>query len=177
MARQVAVLLLLFSFHQLRSQHLQDVMYHLIGLNPNDKVNFPDEKQRAIITDFWSCVKELDKMDQRQRRLNGRAGFGFSGDQAASQSLYKIEGGINGSRGIYPGELTFTSNIGMVLNNGIFSENVSNIYMAYNYHPQWGDSLSTENFIFLKRFSDAFWESSSVMKWEEVLSWPNTVDN
>ena len=156
MARQVAVLLLLFSFHQLRSQHLQDVMYHLIGLNPNDKVNFPDEKQRAIITDFWSCVKELDKMDQRQRRLNGRAGFGFSGDQAASQSLYKIEGGINGSRGIYPGELTFTSNIGMVLNNGIFSENVSNIYMAYNYHPQWGDSLSTENFIFLKRFSDAF---------------------
>ena len=93
----------------------------------------------AIIEDFWTCIHELDKMDQRQRRLNGRAGFGFSGDQSGSQSLYKIDGMINGSKGIYPGELTFTSkNIGMVLNNGKFSENVSNIYMAYNYHPQWG---------------------------------------
>ncbi len=156
MIRPVVILVLLLSISSLHAQHLQDVVYHLVGLNPKDTVNFPDPNKRQIIRDFWSCVSELDKMDQRQRRLNGRAGFGFSGDQSGSQSLYKIEGMINGSRGIYPGELTFTSSIGMVLNNGKFSENVSNIYMAYNYHPQWGDSLSTENFIFLKRFTDAF---------------------
>jgi hypothetical protein len=156
MIRGILILGFISLGFQLRSQHLQDVVYHLIGLNPKDTVNFPDANKRAIIEDFWTCIHELDKMDQRQRRLNGRAGFGFSGDQSGSQSLYKIDGMINGSRGIYPGELTFTSSIGMVLNNGKFSENVSNIYMAYNYHPQWGDSLSTENFIFLKRFTDAF---------------------
>ena len=156
MIRVILILGFISFGFQLRSQHLQDVVYHLIGLNPKDTVNFPDPNKRAIIEDFWTCIHELDKMDQRQRRLNGRAGFGFSGDQSGSQSLYKIDGMINGSRGIYPGELTFTSSIGMVLNNGKFSENVSNIYMAYNYHPQWGDSLSTENFIFLKRFTDAF---------------------
>ncbi|MBK8701089.1 MAG: hypothetical protein IPN29_16740 [Saprospiraceae bacterium] len=177
MHRFVVIFSLVLGTLNLRAQHLQDVMYHLIGLNPKDEVAYPDPKQRQIIEDFWSCIQELDKMDQRQKRLNGGAGFGFSGDQAGSQSLYKIEGAINGSRGIYPGELTFTSSIGMVLNNGQFSENVSNIYMAYNYHPTWGDSLSTENFIFLKRFSDAFLGWTSAMKWVVASSWLNMGQN
>ena len=146
---------------QASGQHIQDVVYHLVGLNPRDTLHYPDVNQRAIIADFWSCIKELDKMDQNQKKLNGKAIFGFSGDQSDNQSLYKIDGGIFGSRGIYPGELSFTSNIGMVLNNGQFNENVSNIYMAYNYHPSWGDSISTENFYLSQKIYRCFFGSGS----------------
>lgn len=150
------LLILIFNTTHSYSQRVQDVVYNLIGLNPHDTVNFPDKNKRAIIRDFWSCIKELDKMEQAQRKLNGRINFGFNSDRSDNQSLYRIDGGINGSRGIYPGELNFTSNIGILLNNGQFTENVSNIYMSYNYHPRWGDSLFAENYVFLKRFTDAF---------------------
>lgn len=155
--RVISILLFVFSFSFVaHSQRVQDVVYNLVGLNPHDTINFPDKNKRAIIKDFWSCLKEIDNMEQAQRKLNGRISFGFNSDRSDNQSLYRIDGGINGSRGIYPGELNFTSNIGILLNNGQFTENVSNIFMSYNYHPKWGDSLFAENYVFLKRFTDAY---------------------
>ena len=152
-------LIFLLVFHitiSAHAQRVQDIVYNLVGLNPHDTINFPDPNKRAIIKDFWTCIKALDLAEQEQRKLNGRISFGFNSDRSDNQSLYRIDGGINGSRGIYPGELNFTSNIGILLNNGQFTENVSNIYMSYNYHPSWGDGLLAENYAFLKRFTDAY---------------------
>ncbi len=132
---------------------VRDMTFKLTGLSPN-VVN--DDDSKKLIKNFWKKIKFLDKYERKQSKFKGEASFGFSGDETDNNDLYKLNGGIKVSRGIYPGELEFSSTLGVVLNNKKFNEDVSNIFIAYDYHPRVGDSLFMENFAFVSRFTDAF---------------------
>ncbi|MBK7303013.1 MAG: hypothetical protein IPN15_22250 [Saprospiraceae bacterium] len=131
---------------------IRDLMYKFVGM---DTFNTLD-KEKPIILDFWKSIKFLDKYERDQNKFKGEVSFGLNGDDGDVQDQLKINSGIKITRGIYPGELEFSSNLGVVINNNKFNEDVSNIYLAYDYHPKVWDSLALENFAFLSRFTDGF---------------------
>jgi|GEM_PF-1396961 len=107
---------------------------------------------------FFEQLQTLVKSEDNQRKFIGKAPFGFSGNQSPNQSIYQIFGGIKLERGKYPSEFEIRTDFNLGINNGKVQENVSNIFMAFDYHPDRGakDALAVEHFAFLGRFSNAF---------------------
>jgi len=128
---------------------VRDLVFKLRGLDENDQT---DATKKELIKNFWSELKFLDKYEREQSKFKGEVEFGFNADESDNQSLYKLNAGIKVTRGIYPGELEFSSDLNVVLNNGQFNENVSNLFIAYDYNPR----LWFETFGFTSRFTDAF---------------------
>lgn len=103
-----------------------------------------------------ALLKYLKEQEQKEKKFNGAAQFGFAGDQTNAASLYKINGGIAVNRGYYPDKFEFATDMGLVINNGTFRENVSNVFITYDHSLPKGDSLFLENYMVMSRFSDEF---------------------
>ncbi len=145
---------LVFNALTLQSQSIQEISKRFIKLDPNDSLFTSD--QQNMIQDFWSVMNVLKAGEDRQQVFKGSANFGFSGDQSEDQKLYQIAGGIRVNMENYPSQFNFKTGISMILNNGRFSENVSDIHISYDYHPLKEHKLWLENYVFLNRFSDAY---------------------
>lgn len=149
----IIILVIVFQFETAHSQEvIRDLTFKFIGL---DTIN-TTVGEKTVIEDFWKSIKFLDKYERDQTKFKGDVSFGLNGDNADNQDQLKLNSGIKITRGIYPGELEFSSNLGVVINNKKFNEDVSNIYLAYDYHPKVWDSLAMENFAFLSRVTDGF---------------------
>lgn len=103
-----------------------------------------------------TLLKYLKEQEQKEKRFNGNARFGFAGDKTDAASLYKLNAGITVSRGYYPDKFEFANDVGLVLNNGTFRENVSNMFITYDHSLMKGDSLFLEDYMVMSRFSDEF---------------------
>ncbi|QQS31341.1 MAG: hypothetical protein IPM47_10665 [Sphingobacteriales bacterium] len=113
-------------------------------------------KHQLFSLEANQLIKYLKALEQREKRFNGNARFGFAGDKTDIASLYKINGGISVYRGYYPDKFEFTNDVGIVISNGVFTENVSNIFMTYDHTLMVGDSLFLEDYAVMSRFSDEF---------------------
>lgn len=103
-----------------------------------------------------TLLKYLKEQEQKEKRFNGNARFGFAGDKTDAASLYKLNAGITVSRGYYPDKFEFANDVGLVLSNGTFRENVSNMLITYDHSLMKGDSLFLEDYMVMSRFSDEF---------------------
>ncbi len=133
---------------------VQDVADHFLGLDTS-RLSKPADKKAAV--GFWNALKYLRGYEQKQKELTGKAGFGFENNQTRTDKLFTLNAGIQIGRGIYPGEFTFSSKVDMTVRNGKFQENVSDIFLSYDYFPlKKSNALWLENFVFLNRFKDEF---------------------
>ena len=141
-------------FAQNAPASIQDVADHFLGLDTS-RLNKAEDRKVAL--EFWGTLKYLRGYEQKQRELTGKAGFGFENNQTRTDKLFTLNAGIQIGRGIYPGEFTFNSKVDMTVRNGKFQENVSDIFLSYDYFPLKKDNaLWLENFVFLNRFKDEF---------------------
>lgn len=136
------------------AQNLNSIEPTVLRFTPADSAQIPLCHKLTDETAF--LVKLLKDFEQKENRFNGSARFGFAGDKTGAASLYKINGGISVYRGYYPDKFEFANDVGMVLSNGAFTENVSNIFITYDHSLPVGDSLFLENYAVMSRFSDEF---------------------
>lgn len=150
----LTVLLLLFCLVG-HTQEIGNIEGTVLDFN-----NHPDSATAAwaqkAAPEMTTLLKYLKEQEQKEKKFNGAAQFGFAGDQTDAASLYKINGGIAVSRGYYPDKFEFATDMGLVINNGTFRENVSNVFITYDHSLPKGDSLFLENYMVMSRFSDEF---------------------
>ncbi len=115
-----------------------------------------DKTEKKTVVGFWNAMKNLRGYEQKQKELTGKAGFGFENNQTRTDKLFNLNAGIQVGRGIYPGEFTFTTKVDLTVRNGKFQENVSDIFLSYDYFPLQKNQMWLENFVFLNRFKDEF---------------------
>ncbi len=143
-------------------QPIQKIADKFIGLS-SQHVSSPKHKKE--IDNFWTTVKFLREQEEDQKRLKGTATFGFNKNDSRDINKFDLNGGIKITRGTYPGEFQFSTDVRIEVNNGQFQENVSDMFISYDYFPR-RDYASIkpnkkyeyyrENFIFLNRFTDRF---------------------
>lgn len=144
----------LMVFVPLQGQELSELKDDIAEFKVNDSILGVKHTQFAAETAL--LIKYLKALEQKEKRFNGSARFGFAGDRTDAASLYKINGGISVYRGYFPDKFEFTNDVGIVLSNGQFTENVSNIFMTYDHTLLVGDSLFLEDYAVMSRFSDEF---------------------
>ncbi len=133
---------------------------NIFVIEDEDKETF--SKDSAEIVEMKGLLNFLNDYIKDERSLNGDAGFSFSGSENDLNNLFDL--GVSGSMdmGAYPSELDFNLQIQTTIQNGFFSENLSNVDMSYDFHPyipkaeKKSDGLWLENFLFIKRFNNSF---------------------
>ncbi len=71
--------------------------------------------------------------------------------------MFAIYGGINLGWDLYPGELDLSTMFGINFTDNEIQENVSNIDISYDHmHTNIGDGLFLENYVYIKRTTDAY---------------------
>jgi hypothetical protein len=112
--------------------------------------------EKLELDTLWNALKFYRKFEQQETKLNGKAKFGFTGNESDLNNIFKINGGVEIDNGIYPFELDLKSNFQTLIRNGNFQENVSDIDISFDYHSKTGNGLFLESFVFLKRFSNTY---------------------
>lgn len=105
---------------------------------------------------LWKALKFYRTFEKKESMLNGRANFGFTGNESERNNIYKLNAGVVMDHGLYPFELDLKAQFQMLLNNGAFQENISDVDISFDYHVQAGDGLFLENFAVLKRFNNTY---------------------
>ncbi|MEP6647492.1 MAG: hypothetical protein ABJC12_10425 [Saprospiraceae bacterium] len=112
--------------------------------------------QKKNISSFWEEFKVLNQRELQERYFKGKTKFGFNGDYSSTKNMYVISPGISISRGTFPSQFRFKYNSDLTLTNNKITENLSNLYTSFDYHPAWGDRIPFEAFTFLSRFTDTY---------------------
>ncbi|MEO7175090.1 MAG: hypothetical protein ABIV51_04550 [Saprospiraceae bacterium] len=152
----LSVLFLLSMGVQIHGQTIHNVLYKLVGFNAKDTSFVKGSSDSLLIETFWQQIAYMDLKEQEMKRIQGKPSFGVSFNQSIKQDILQIDGGINLQRGGYPSTFRFESDLSLILLNKKINENLSNIYLSYDFHPRLKDSLLLENYIFVKRFTDAY---------------------
>lgn len=148
------LLLFLLGITTANAQEIGDIDGLIFDPGPTDSTT-TSLAQKAV-PETKALIKYLKEQEQKEKKFNGITQFGFAGDKTGATSLYKINGGIAVSRGYYPDKFEFATDMGLVINNGVFSENVSNVFITFDHSLPTGDSLFLENYMVMTRFSDEF---------------------
>jgi hypothetical protein len=119
----------------------------------NDRNDVP--RRKRYLKDFWDGLAELRMQEAAERALKGKLGFGFSGDSTERDAgaLYKIDMSGELSRGTYPAELRFQSNVTSQIKDGKSTEDLSRFLVNYDYDVP-GTPL--EVYAFAERMSDSY---------------------
>ena len=126
---------------------------------------------------FESFLKTFKKQIQTENKINGTLGFGLTLQNSQNQDLSQFKVSANVSRGFFPGEFEFKSEINVQVQDGRFIENLSNLSMSYDHHI--GSDLTYEGYTFLKRTSNNFlnidqrYEVGAGLIWNFILSGRN----
>lgn len=102
--------------------------------------------------DFWDALTFVREEEDRQRSLKAEINFGFSGDEAGEQSLFKLNTGISLSRASFPSEVSVASRLQLQLRDGKLQQDVTSLQITYDYHTVH----NVEYFAFAERFTDSF---------------------
>lgn len=132
----------------------------ILNLDKSDPVSY--KKDSMEIVEINDLLQFYHKYLTDEHRLNGKAGFSFSGNENDINNLFRM--GVNGSidKGAYPYDVDFDLNILTTIQNGVFQENLSDIDVSFDFHPyipkvdSKDDGLWLENYVFIKRFNNNF---------------------
>ncbi|MEL6924441.1 MAG: hypothetical protein AAFO94_10375 [Bacteroidota bacterium] len=142
-----------------------------------DRTNAETRRQDSLeVVEMNQLLTVLNNFSQEQHRMNGSAGFTFSGNESELSNLYRV--GVTGSMdgGAYPYEVDFSINVQTTIQNGNFQESLSDIDVSFDFHPiipdefkkkekklkdgtvitRVPDGLWMESYVFLKRFNNNF---------------------
>ena len=108
----------------------------LVGLTPDSNLRDWSEEEVTSIKEFWRIFKEIRNRDAGFDQLKGKAAFGFTGNTAKDAELYRINGGISLSKGTYPQEFEFSTQLNILVDNGVLQENLSNLNITYDRYIQ-----------------------------------------
>lgn len=119
-------------------------------------------KDSTEIIEINQLLQFLNTFLNQELKLNGRGSFNFGGNESDLNNLFRIGVGASIDKGLYPFELDFSTGIQTIVQNGVFQENLSDIDISVDFHPiipkidAKNDGLWLENYVFVKRFNDAF---------------------
>ena len=138
---------------QVHAQNLEDIVKEFEALNPNIVNTLTQNQTCAVHTEaLWKTLNALRNEAQKQAKITGSGTFSFNSNETDKVKRYELRTGASISRGSYPSEIDFRTNIGVTLQNGEFQENVSELGISYDYNYAPG----LESFVFSERYSDNF---------------------
>lgn len=94
-----------------------------------------------------------------RKAFTGDINLGFNGVTTRDEddNLFNFYGGIKMDWELYPGNLDFNTMFGITYSDGELQQNVSTIDVSYDHmHINVSNGMLLENFIYLKRSTDAF---------------------
>ena len=119
-------------------------------------------KDSTEIVEINQLLDFLNQFLNQELKLNGSGFFSFGGNESDLNNLFRMGVGASIDKGLYPFELDFSTGIQTIVQNGVFQENLSDIDISLDFHPiipkieAKSDGLWLENYVFIKRFNDAF---------------------
>jgi len=115
------------------------------------------EEDKEEILEFCKLIRFLRNEERTENGMQGSGMFGFYGTQTDFTDIFTVNGGTNFSKEYYPVDLDFSVYFETIFRANQFQENVSNIDISFDYsHPNIGDGLVLESFVFLNRSNNAF---------------------
>jgi len=94
-----------------------------------------------FIDEVYQLLDDLNRYVEQEHRLNGKGHFAFSGNETASDDLFRLEAGVGMDQGLYPYELDVSTSLQMQLKGGSFQENVSDFDISLDFHPYRPDPV------------------------------------
>ncbi len=88
-----------------------------------------------FLDEVYQLLDDLNRYVEQEHRLNGKGHFAFSGNETASDDLFRLEAGVGMDQGLYPYELDVSTSLQMQLKGGSFQENVSDFDISFDFHP------------------------------------------
>ncbi len=155
--RITLLIYLLFNIFYLgKAQHkligLQD---KLVGLTPDTSIIKRSAQEVTSINKFWEIFKKVRDTEIEFEHFKGNVKFGFIGDKSAEVESTRANGGIKISKGSYPQEFEFSTDLNIQIDNGKLKENISNINITYDrFFENPKNPLLLEGFAFLNRRGD-----------------------
>ncbi len=139
--------------HPAGAQNLNTLSNTYKRLDPDLVGQLTDDPACKITTqDFWTVLQALQAENVFQTQLRGSSSFSFNSDEAGDNTRYRFGAGASLSRGNYPSQIQFSTNIGVTLRGSTFEEEVSELSISYDHHQ----SLGFENYFFAERYTDNF---------------------
>ncbi len=114
------------------------------------------DADRADLETLRKSLKVYRDFKDKEKKPNGKVGFGFTGNESDLRDIFKIAAGIEMEYGIYPLELDIKFDFQAVTSNGELEENVSDIDISLDYHPKLGNGLALETYTFVTRFNNTY---------------------
>lgn len=96
---------------------------------------------------------DLKQLHEEEKAFVGEIKFGLNGQETKNTNNFVIGTGVNFSKGVYPFEFEFNSNIQAQTVNGEFKETVSNIDISFDYN--FTDNIRHESYVFVRRSANA----------------------
>lgn len=92
-------------------------------------------KDSAELKKIFDVLKFYRFYEKEVEQIKGNAAFGFSGSESNNSSNYDINTNVSLSHGVFPFEKSLSTNFLTNLTNGVFSENISNVDVSFDFHP------------------------------------------
>jgi len=138
---------------QLFSQ-IENIADKVLSVDLSQKLS---EEDKAEVEEFWKLIRFLRKEERKENGMQGSGMFGFYGTQTEFTDIFTVNGGTKFSKEYYPVDLDFSVYFETIFRANQFQESVSNIDISFDYsHPNIGDGLVLESFVFLNRSNNAF---------------------
>ncbi|GAA4271014.1 hypothetical protein U6A24_03870 [Aquimarina gracilis] len=96
----------------------------------------------------------LRDQEETEQKFNGKILFGLNGLEVDNNNLFVINTGVTISRGTYPFQFKFSSNIQAQTQNGSLKETVSNLGISFDYNVD--KDINKETYVFVKRTNNSF---------------------
>jgi len=153
MKKQIYLAILFFMPMNYMNGQIQEIADNVLMLKGESGIT---DSQRMELDTLWKVLKFYRKIEQSETKLNGKAKFGFTGNESDLNNIFRINAGVEIDNGLYPFELDLKSNFQTLIKNGVFEENLSDIDISFDYHPKVGNGLFFETFVFLTRFNNTY---------------------
>jgi len=134
---------------------------------------FNDTTQINVL-EFRNYLKALRRQDEINNKVKGKFTFAFKIQNSDNKDLSEFLVGVDFRKGIFPGEINFETNVDIRFENGELVENLSNLFLAYDYH--FFNSLKFEGYGFLRRTSNDYlnierrYETGTGIVWNVLYS-------
>ncbi|QBA64793.1 hypothetical protein [Muriicola soli] len=117
-------------------------------------------KTRQLQSDEDLRIKEIhDELEKALKDINdqfaGSIYFGLNGQEVKRDNFFVINTGISLSNGVYPFKFELNSGILAQIQNGSFSETVSNVSISFDYNFS-DKNLSKQSYVFLNGTNNSY---------------------
>ena len=108
---------------------------------------------------FWNYYNSLLKHTTANNKVISKVNFGFVGNFGEKSEIFKLNGGMNISKGTYPEEFELATLLNIQINNGKLQENLSSLSISYDKFIGSKNGkypMLSEGYVFINRTSNQF---------------------